>query len=245
MDAILELERNGFMSDFILHTHNLTKQYRNQLAVNNITLSIPRSKVYGLLGENGAGKSTMLKMIAGIIKPTDGEIIYNGKPWSRECLFEIGALIESPPLYLNLSASENLMVRATVLGLPVSQIPELLHLVGLDPHSKKNTRQYSTGMKQRLGIALALMNNPTLLILDEPTNGLDPTGMQELRKLICSFTQKGITVILSSHILSEIEQTVDAIGIISAGELVYEGAPSAGEGGLEQLFTRTVKRKEG
>ncbi|MDF2886237.1 MAG: spaF [Lacrimispora sp.] len=229
------------MSDHILYTKNLTKKFKDQTAVNNVSLTVPRNSVYGLLGPNGAGKSTTLKMITGIAKPTNGEIYYNDKPWNRECLSEIGALIESPPLYSNLTAYENLLVRTTVLGLPKSRITEVLELAGLDVHSHKKAGQYSTGMKQRLGIALALINNPALLILDEPTNGLDPMGIQELRQLIRSFPGKGITVILSSHLLSEIEKTVDLIGIISKGKLCYEGELPENGSKLEVLFTDIVR----
>lgn len=229
------------MSDHILYTKNLTKKYKDQTAVNNVSLKVPRNSVYGLLGPNGAGKSTTLKMITGIAKPTNGEIYYNDKSWNRECLSEIGALIESPPLYSNLTAYENLLVRTTVLGLPKSRITEVLELAGLEVHSRKKSGQYSTGMKQRLGIALALINNPALLILDEPTNGLDPMGIQELRQLIRSFPGKGITVILSSHLLSEIEKTVDLIGIISKGKLCYEGELPESGSKLEVLFTDIVR----
>ncbi len=232
------------MSDHILYTKNLTKKYKNQSAVNNLSLTVPKNSIYGLLGPNGAGKSTTLKMITGIIKPTNGEIYYNDKPWNRECLSKIGALIESPPLYSNLSAYENLKVRTTVLGLPKNRIEEVLKLVGLDNNLHKKAGQYSTGMKQRLGIALALINNPSLLILDEPTNGLDPMGIQELRQLIRSFPKKGITVILSSHLLSEIEKTVDLIGIISKGKLCYEGDLPESSRKLELLFTNIVKEGE-
>ena len=161
-------------------------------------------------------------MITGILRPTSGSIEFDGHPWSRADLENIGALIEMPPLYENLSAYENLKARTLALGLPESRIKQVLDIVQLENTGKKRAGHFSLGMKQRLGIALALLSQPKLLILDEPTNGLDPIGIQDLRELIRSFPQKGITVILSSHILSEVEQIADHIGIISAGHLGYE-----------------------
>lgn len=207
----------------ILKTTELTKSFKGQIAVNRISLSIEKNSVYGLLGPNGAGKSTILKMIAGILKPTSGRVEFDGHEWSRNDLKEIGALIENPPLYDNLTAYENLKARTLALGLSDARISEVLTTVQLTDTGKKKAGQFSLGMKQRLGIALALLNKPKLLILDEPTNGLDPVGIQELRELIRSFPEKGITVILSSHILSEVERIADHIGIISNGKLGYEG----------------------
>ena len=227
--------------DLILKTTSLCKKFKGQIAVNNVSLNIPRNSVYGLLGPNGAGKSTTLKMITGILKPTSGTIIFNGQPWNRSALKEIGALIEMPPLYENLTAWENLKVRTTLLGLPDIRIDEVLQIVQLTNTGKKRAGQFSLGMKQRLGIANALLNHPKLLILDEPTNGLDPVGIEELRELIRSFPQKGITVILSSHILSEVQQAADHIGIIANGVLGFEGQLHDGEN-LEQLFMQVIKQ---
>ena len=244
----------------ILKTTNLCKSFNGQTAVNNISLNIERNSVYGLLGPNGAGKSTTLKMITGILRPTSGSIEFDGHAWKRSDLNHIGALIEMPPLYENLTAYENLKVRTTILGLTDKRIDEVLQIVRLTETGKKRAGQFSLGMKQRLGIALAmvgnpdfllldepinglavaLLNNPKLLILDEPTNGLDPIGIEELRELIRSFPAKGITVILSSHILSEVQQTADHIGIIAGGVLGYEGKLNANEN-LEQLFMDVVK----
>jgi len=229
----------------ILTTNNLTKIYQGQKAVDRLSLSIPENTVYGLLGPNGAGKSTTLKMITGIAKPSKGEILYKGKPWQRSDLSEIGALIESAPLYGNLTAHENLLVRTTASGLPKTRIEEVLCIVGLTDTGKKKARQFSMGMKQRLGIALALLNNPKLLILDEPTNGLDPLGIQSLRELIRSFPAQGITVILSSHILSEVENTVDEIGIIANGRLGYQGALPGDTASLEALFMDVARMNSG
>lgn len=226
--------------NMILETSNLCKKFKGQTAVDNVSLHIKENSVYGLLGPNGAGKSTTLKMITGILKPTSGTIEFNGQSWTRNALNQIGALIEMPPLYENLTAYENLKVRALLLGLSDERISEVLQIVRLTDTGKKRAGQFSLGMKQRLGIAIALLNNPKLLILDEPTNGLDPVGIEELRELICSFPSKGITVILSSHILSEVQQIADHIGIISNGVLGYEGELQANEN-LEQLFMDVVK----
>lgn len=226
--------------EMILNTENLSKNFKGQKAVNKVSLHIPSRSVYGLLGPNGAGKSTTLKMLTGILRPTAGEVYYRGHPWSRKDLNDMGALIETPPLYPNLSAYENLKVRGLLLGTSEERIYQVLDIVGLGESGKKRAGQFSLGMKQRLGIAIALLNEPKLLILDEPTNGLDPLGIEELRELIRSFPEQGITVILSSHILSEVEQVADYIGIIANGELGYESAFHRGES-LEEIFMDIVK----
>lgn len=228
------------MSDLILETRGLKKYYGKQLAVNNISIHIQRNSIYGLLGPNGAGKSTTLKMLTGLLYPSEGEIIVFGKPWQRKALGRIGALIESPALYGNLTAVENLTIFTKMMGLSKDRIYEVLETVDLKNTGKKLASQFSMGMKQRLGIAIALLNNPELLILDEPTNGLDPIGIEELRELICSFPKRGITVILSSHILTEVSQIVDHIGIISDGQLKYQGKISHDEN-LEGLFMKVVR----
>lgn len=229
--------------DMILKTTGLCKSFKGQMAVNNVSLNIRRNSIYGLLGPNGAGKSTTLKMITGILKPTSGNIEFDGHPWQRKDLNDIGALIETPPIYENLTAYDNLKVRATLLGLKDARINEVLEVVRLRDTGKKRAGQFSLGMKQRLGIAIALLNDPRLLILDEPANGLDPVGIEELRELIRSFPQKGITVILSSHILSEVQQIADHIGIIAGGVLGYEAELRPGEN-LEQLFMDVVKHNQ-
>lgn len=226
--------------DNILELRDLTKKFKKQKAVDQVSLHVARNSVYGLLGPNGAGKSTALKMITGMLQPTSGSIFFQGHAWRREDLQEIGALIETPPLYDNLTARENLKVRTILLGLPESRIDEALRTVELTGTGRKKAGQFSLGMRQRLGIALALLNNPKLLILDEPTNGLDPLGIQELRELIRSFPQQGITVILSSHILSEVEQIADQIGIIAEGRLGYSGVIDQKED-LESLFMRVIR----
>ncbi|AMF85766.1 lantibiotic protection ABC transporter ATP-binding protein [Streptococcus mutans] len=230
--------------DYMLETKNLTKQFGKQTAVNQLNLKVERRSIYGLLGPNGSGKSTTLKMITGMLRKTSGHILIDGHDWSRKDLENIGALIESPPLYENLTARENLKVRTLMLGLPDSRIDEVLKIVDLTNTGKKRAGQFSMGMKQRLGIAIALLNSPQLLILDEPTNGLDPIGIQKLRELILSFPTQGITVIISSHILSEIQMTADHIGIISNGVLGYQEKIHQDED-LEKLFTEVVMKYRG
>ncbi|MDE6220793.1 MAG: lantibiotic protection ABC transporter ATP-binding protein [Lachnospiraceae bacterium] len=228
------------MMETILETHHLSKRYKRQYANYDISLSVKRNTVYGLLGPNGAGKSTLLKALTGMVIPSSGEIVFDGKPWSRSDLAAIGALIESPPLYDNLTAYENLKVRTLLYDLPESRIDEVLETVALTDTGRKRAGHFSMGMKQRLGIAAALISHPKLLILDEPTNGLDPIGIGDLRRLIRSFPEQGITVILSSHMLSEVEQTADEIGIIANGRMWYE-APVHESEDLETLFLEVVK----
>lgn len=227
----------------ILKTNNLCKDFKKQKAVNNVSITVRENSIYGLLGPNGAGKSTTLKMITGMLRPTSGKVLFNGHEWNRKDLEQIGALIETPPLYENLSAVENLEVRAKLLNIPKNRIDKVLKMVDLQNTGRKKAGQFSMGMKQRLGIAIALLNSPKLLILDEPTNGLDPIGIQELRSLIRSFPSKGITVILSSHILSEVQLIADDIGIISNGILGYEGQMNKDEN-LENLFVEVVRKSQ-
>ena len=203
----------------LLEVRNINKTFKKQKANDNISISVKENSIYGLLGPNGAGKSTLLKIITGMITPDSGKIIFDGRRFKRQDLAYIGALIEQAPIYDNLTARENLKVRTLLYGLPDSRIDEVLEIVDLKDAKKKKTGHFSMGMKQRLGIAIALLNNPKLLILDEPTNGLDPVGINKMRSLISSFPKRGITVILSSHILSEGEQIVDDIGIIVWGEI--------------------------
>ena len=226
---------------YIIETKNLNKKYKKQEVNKDISLLVQEKSIYGLLGPNGAGKSTLLKMLSGMINPTSGEILYKGKIWSRNDLLEIGALIEEPPIYENLTARENLKVRTLLYDLPKSRIDEVLEMVQLTNTGKKKAGKFSMGMKQRLGIAIALLNNPKLLILDEPTNGLDPIGIGELRELIKLFPQKGITVILSSHILSEVEKIADHIGIIANGKLWYQEEIQK-DIDLEKLFLEIVRK---
>lgn len=232
------------MMKHILETECVTKEFRGHSAVCGVSLQVPECCVYGLLGPNGAGKSTILKILTGILRPTGGRVLFDGHPWSRKDLAEIGALVETPPVYENLTAWENLKVRALILGIADARIREVLELVDLADTGKKKAGAFSLGMKQRLGIGIALLNHPRILILDEPLNGLDPIGIRELREMIRKFPEEGITVIVSSHILSEIAQTADHIGIIANGMLGYQGVMPE-EGHLEELFMKTAAKVPG
>lgn len=215
------------MSEYVIETKNLTKQYGTQKSVANLNIHVRRGRIYGLLGRNGAGKTTTMKMMLGLAQPTTGEVLIWGKPLQgneRKILPRIGSLIEAPGFYPNLTATENLCIFAALRGMPNSHaIKDALDLVGLPYKDKKLFSQYSLGMKQRLAIALAIMHDPELLILDEPINGLDPVGIAEVRSFIrrlCDEKEK--TILISSHILSEISMLADDIGIIDKGVLLEE-----------------------
>ncbi|MFK5704824.1 lantibiotic protection ABC transporter ATP-binding subunit [Ligilactobacillus sp. LYQ139] len=224
--------------NFILTTKSLTKSYRNQQALNNVNIHIPENKIYCLLGPNGAGKTTLMKIITGMTSPTSGDVEFNHHKWTRKDLSNIGSLIEEAPIYGNLTARENIQVINRLRGESDSNIEKILSTVGLED-SKKLSKNFSLGMKERLGIALALVGDPQLLILDEPTNGLDPIGIQELRNLIVKLKSKGITIIIASHMLSEIEKLADYIGIISDGRLLLEEEYTLNTD-LEKLFNKTI-----
>lgn len=225
--------------EYVLETCGLTKRFGRgadaQTAVAGVSLHIREGEVYGLLGPNGAGKSTTLKMICGMLRPTSGEMLFAGHAWGRDDLYQIGSLIEEAPLYPNLTARENLRVRTTLLGLPEGRIDEALAAVDLTDTGRKRAGRFSMGMRQRLGLALALLARPRLLVLDEPTNGLDPIGIEELRDQVRGFAAAGTTVLVSSHILSEVQQMADTVGIIYRGRLAYEDRLRPGQD-LEELF---------
>ena len=211
----------------IIETHDLCKQYGNALRVAHLDLDVPEGSVYGFLGPNGAGKSTTLKMILGLVRPTAGDIQVLGKKLDGgnrlAVLRQVGSLIESPSYYGHLTGEENLRIVQTLRGVPEKNIREVLQIVRLDDQRGKKVAHYSLGMKQRLGLAAALLGYPKLLILDEPTNGLDPAGIQEMRQLICGLPERfGMTVVVSSHLLSEIDQMADHVAIIREGELVFQ-----------------------
>ena len=220
------------MDEFIIETRHLTKQYGTQKSVSDLNIHVKKGRVYGLLGRNGAGKTTTMKMLLGLTEPTSGEIELWGKPLrgnEKEVLPRIGSLIESPGFYPNLTATENLRIFAALRGVPSRHaVKDALDLVGLPYRDKKLFSQYSLGMKQRLAIALAVIHDPELFILDEPTNGLDPIGIAEIRTFIRRLCDEGgKTVLLSSHILSEISLMADDIGIIDHGVLLEEESLSA------------------
>ncbi|HHJ7480017.1 TPA: lantibiotic protection ABC transporter ATP-binding protein, partial [Streptococcus pyogenes] len=218
---------------------NLKKSYGKRTILNNVNMNIPKGKVYALIGPNGAGKSTIMKILTGLVSKTSGSIIFEGREWSRRDLRKIGSIIEEPPLYKNLSAYDNMKVVTTMLGVSESTILPLLNKVGLGNIDKRPVKQFSLGMKQRLGIAISLINSPKLLILDEPTNGLDPIGIQELREIIESFKSEGMTIMISSHILSEVEHLADFIGFIYEGKIVLEKEYDGSEN-LEELFNNQI-----
>ncbi|HES1821509.1 TPA: lantibiotic protection ABC transporter ATP-binding protein [Streptococcus pyogenes] len=223
----------------MLKIQNLKKSYGKRTILNNVNMNIPKGKVYALIGPNGAGKSTIMKILTGLVSKTNGSIIFEGREWSRRDLRKIGSIIEEPPLYKNLSAYDNMKVVTTMLGVSESAILPLLNKVGLGNIDKRPVKQFSLGMKQRLGIAISLINSPKLLILDEPTNGLDPIGIQELREIIESFKSEGMTIMISSHILSEVEHLADFIGFIYEGKIVLEKEYDGSEN-LEELFNNQI-----
>ena len=215
------------MTNYVIETHDLTKKYGSQVSVSHLNIHVKRGRIYGLLGRNGAGKTTTMRMLLGLTAPTSGEVSIFGKPFvgnEKKLLPRIGCLIESPGFYPNLTATENLKIFAELRGLKnPNYIKGALDLVNLPYRDKKLFSQYSLGMKQRLAIALAVMHDPELLILDEPINGLDPIGIAEVRSFIRELCDaRGKTILISSHILSEISLLADDVGIIDHGTLLEE-----------------------
>ena len=213
----------------VIETDALCKRYGSHLVVDHLALTVPEGCVYGFLGPNGAGKSTTMKMLLGLVHPTGGTVRLLGREMTDAnrlaLLRQTGSLIESPSGYLHLTARENLAIVADLKGVDRRDTRRVLDIVHLTKDADRKVGQYSLGMKQRLGIAMALLGSPRLLILDEPTNGLDPAGIQEMRSLIASMPQTtGATVLISSHLLGEIEQMVDQVGILSHGKLLFEGS---------------------
>jgi ABC-2 type transport system ATP-binding protein len=215
------------MSIYIIETSNLTKKFGKFLAVDQVNIQVPKGGIYGFLGPNGAGKSTTIRMLLGLIKETKGEVKVFDKSIKKErlnILKCVGSMVETPSYYGHLTAYENLEVTRKLVGAEKSEITRVLEIVKLVDVQHKAVKKFSLGMKQRLGIAQALLGNPALLILDEPTNGLDPSGIIEVRELIKSLPEKyGITVLISSHILSEIELMATHVGIINKGKLLFQG----------------------
>ena len=215
------------MTQNLVETKGLCKSYGGALRVKDLHMQVPEGAIYGFLGPNGAGKSTPLKMILGLAHPTGGEIDVFGKRMNAknrlDILKDIGSLIESPSYYGHLTGEENLKILQTLRKVPEQNIREALEIVRLTSQKDKQVAHYSLGMKQRLGLAAALLAHPRLLILDEPTNGLDPAGIQEMRELICDLPRRfGMTVLVSSHLLSEIDQMATHVGVIADGALVYQ-----------------------
>lgn len=221
----------------IITTSGLTKRFGSTTVVDGLDLRVPEGVVYGFLGPNGSGKSTTMKMLLSLLVPTTGEIEIFGRPMNRgtrrELLAHIGSLIEAPSVYGHLTGAENMRIVQRLLGLTDAQVTNALATVRLEQHRDKLVRNYSLGMKQRLGIAMALARSPRLLILDEPTNGLDPAGIEEVRELLVSLAADGVTVMVSSHLLAEMEKMAQVLGIIDHGRLVFQGTRA-------ELFERAL-----
>lgn len=240
---------------YIIESKNLTKKYSDFTSVSNLNLHVREGSIYGFLGPNGAGKSTTMKILLGLTAPTAGDFTIDGLKISSDrvgILSRIGCLIEAPAFYSNLTGAENLEIVRKILGLPKESVDQALEMVGLSEFKNRLARKYSLGMKQRLGLASALIGNPPILILDEPTNGLDPVGIHEIRTLIRSLPEKsGCTILISSHLLSEIEMVADDIGILNHGRLLFEGGldelrdKAKAEGypadNLEEMFLKIVE----
>ena len=224
--------------DYMITTEHLTKKYKNFVSVNHVSLHIRKGSIYGFLGPNGAGKSTTMKMLLGLTAPTKGSFSIDGKHFPEDrmdILKEIGSFIEAPSFYANLTGRENLDVIRRILRLPKESVEDALELVGLTEFGDRLAKKYSLGMKQRLGLAGALLGRPPILILDEPTNGLDPSGIHEIRELVKSLPGLyDCTILISSHMLSEIELMADDIGILNHGRLLFEGS-------LDELRQTAVK----
>ena len=224
-------------------TSGLTKRFGDVTAVNDVALAVPRRCVYGFLGLNGAGKTTTIRMLLGLVRPTGGEVRILGFPMParrRDALSRVGAVVEHPTVYPHLTGLENLELTRRLIGAAPSSIPRALEIVEMTAPAPRLVREYSTGMRQRLGIAISLLGSPELLILDEPTNGLDPAGIEALRELMRGLPGRtNATVLVSSHILTEIERIADHVGILHEGRLLFQGplAPMrVGGRSLEQVF---------
>lgn len=214
----------------IVATHHLSKRYGDAFVVRDLDLRIPKGSVYGFLGPNGSGKSTTMKMLLGLISPSEGDVSIMGRPMDRSTrraqLRRIGSLIEAPPGYGHLTGGENMTIVRRALGLSKDQTENAVRTVRLERQMDKKVRDYSLGMKQRLGIAMALARDPELLILDEPTNGLDPAGIEEIRGLLAHLADQGVTVMVSSHLLGEIDKTASVLGILKEGRMIFQGTRS-------------------
>jgi lantibiotic transport system ATP-binding protein len=235
------------MDKFIIETESITCRFKNVTAVDGVSLHVPPGSVYGFLGPNGAGKTTTIRILLGLLRPGMGEIRLFGRSLSEqrlELLGRVGSLVESPSLYPHLTGWENLELIRRMVGGKRSHIQKALITVHMEDAAHRLVREYSLGMRQRLGLAVALFGQPELLILDEPTNGLDPAGIHEMRELICSLPYEGLTVFLSSHLLSEVEQMATHIGIIHAGQLIFEGIPDELRARYQDYATVTTDRLE-
>ena len=225
----------------ILTTKELGTNFKHKRVIDQINLNVPTGKIYCIMGPNGAGKSTLLKIISGIEKPTEGVITFKGKDWKREDLKVIGSLIEEPGLFDNLTVEENIKLKLKLHRVENKNQEQILNTLGFGDHNQEKVKGFSTGMRQRLGIALAFMGNPDLVILDEPTNGLDTFGIHELRELLMLEKKQGKTIIIASHMLSEIQKVADRIAILGDGKLLLEEDYEP-ETDLEELFISTLEK---
>ena len=225
----------------ILTTKELGKNFKNKRVLSRINIHVPKGKIHCIMGPNGAGKSTLLKMISGIEKPTEGSIIFKGKDWKREDLKVIGSLIEEPGLFDNLTVEDNIKLKLKLHHVENKDQEQILNTLGFGDHNQEKVKGFSTGMRQRLGIALAFMGNPDLVVLDEPTNGLDTFGIHELRELLMLEKKQGKTIIIASHMLSEIQKVADRIAILGNGELLLEEDYDQ-KTDLEDLFISTLEK---
>ena len=225
----------------ILTTKELGKNFKHKRVLDQINLNVPTGKIYCIMGPNGAGKSTLLKIISGIEKPTEGVVTFKDKNWKREDLKVIGSLIEEPGLFDNLTVKENIKLKLKLHRVENKNQEQILNTLGFGDHNHEKVKGFSTGMRQRLGIALAFMGNPDLVILDEPTNGLDTFGIHELRELLMLEKKQGKTIIIASHMLSEIQKVADRIAILGDGKLLLEEDYEP-ETDLEELFISTLEK---
>lgn len=225
----------------ILTTKELGKNFKHKHVLDQINLHVPAGKIYCIMGPNGAGKSTLLKIISGIEKPTEGVVTFKDKNWKREDLKVIGSLIEEPGLFDNLTVEENIKLKLKLHRVENKNQEQILNTLGFGDHNHEKVKGFSTGMRQRLGIALAFMGNPDLVILDEPTNGLDTFGIHELRELLMLEKKQGKTIIIASHMLSEIQKVADRIAILGDGKLLLEEDYEP-ETDLEELFISTLEK---
>ena len=225
----------------ILTTKELGKNFKHKRVLDQINLNVPTGKIYCIMGPNGAGKSTLLKIISGIEKPTEGVVTFKDKNWKREDLKVIGSLIEEPGLFDNLTVEENIKLKLKLHRVENKNQEQILNTLGFGDHNHEKVKGFSTGMRQRLGIALAFMGNPDLVILDEPTNGLDIFGIHELRELLMLEKKQGETIIIASHMLSEVQKVADRIAILGDGKLLLEEDYEP-ETDLEELFISTLEK---
>lgn len=231
-----------------LETHGLTRAFASRVAVDHLELAVRSGTVYGFLGPNGAGKTTTIRLLLGLLSPDAGTIAFGGEtfsPGARHLLRRVGAVVEGPSLYPHLTGIENIEITRRLIGAPRERIDELLELTGLTLDARRLVRTYSTGMKQRLALAIALLGRPRLLVLDEPANGLDPIGIRDLRVLLRRLAQdEGVTLLVSSHALADIQQIADDVGIIERGRLRYQGLltglPGYGQLPLEDIFLNLI-----